>query len=42
MLSTLSFLWLNQRLRRFKEGSEIEPKAVDKTVKKKQTKSGKS
>jgi hypothetical protein len=41
MLSTLSFLWLNQRLKRFKEGPEIQPKAIDKTVKKKQTKSGK-
>jgi len=33
MLSTLSFLWLNQRLRKYRATSEAEPKIIDKSQK---------
>jgi len=41
MLSTLAFLWLNQRMKRFKNGPVVEPKVTDKNSKKTQSKTGK-
>ncbi len=38
MLSTLTFLWLNQRLKRFKNLPDVEPKITDKNQKSLKTK----